>query len=124
MVGDNDAIATVAVKDIKAAKKFYEGALGLKPMPSDEPSVLIYKSGRSTVYVYMSQYAGTNKATAINWVVDDVDKTVQDLKAKGVGFEHYDMPGLVRKGDVHLTGKYKTAWFKDPDGNILAIMSQ
>jgi catechol-2,3-dioxygenase len=122
MIGDNYAIATIAVKDIQAARRFYTDILGLQPVPVTEPEVLNYKSGNSSVIVYKSQYAGTNKATAANWHVDDVEREVRDLKAKGVAFEHYDMTGLIRKGDVHVAKKFKAAWFKDPDGNILAIM--
>jgi len=123
MLADRDAVATIAVKDLKAAKKFYGDTLGLKPTPVPEPEVLNYKSGNSTVLVYKSQFAGTNKATAVTWIVDDVEGTVRDLKAKGISFEHYDFPGMTRKGDVHIAGKSKAAWFKDPDGNILAVVS-
>jgi predicted enzyme related to lactoylglutathione lyase len=123
MLADKDAIATVAVKDLKAAKKFYGDTLGLKLTPVPEPEVLNYKSGNSTVLVYKSQFAGTNKATSITWIVDDVEGTVKDLKAKGIAFEHYDFPGMTRKGDVHIAGKSKAAWFKDPEGNILAVVS-
>jgi hypothetical protein len=76
------------------------------------------------VLVYHSQYAGTNKATAATWMVDDVEGHAKDLKAKGVKFEHYDLPGMTRKGDVHVAGTMKAAWFKDPDGNILALTSE
>jgi catechol 2,3-dioxygenase-like lactoylglutathione lyase family enzyme len=123
MLANKDAVATVAVKDLKAAKKFYGDTLGLKPVPVPEPEVLNYKSGESTVLVYKSQFAGTNKATAVTWIVDDVEGTIKDLKAKGIAFEHYDFPGMTRKGDVHIAGKSKAAWFKDPDGNILAVVS-
>jgi predicted enzyme related to lactoylglutathione lyase len=123
MLADKDAVATVAVKDLKAAKKFYGDILGLKLTPVPEPEVLNYKSGNSTVLVYKSQFAGSNKATSVTWIVDDVETTVKDLKAKGVAFEHYDFPGMTRKGDVHIAGKSKAAWFKDPDGNILAVVS-
>jgi catechol 2,3-dioxygenase-like lactoylglutathione lyase family enzyme len=123
MLADKDAVATVAVKDLKTAKKFYGDTLGLKPTPVPEPEVLNYKSGNSTVLVYKSQFAGSNKATAVTWIVDDVEGTVRDLKAKGISFEHYDFPGMTRKGDVHIAGKSKAAWFKDPDGNILAVVS-
>jgi hypothetical protein len=86
--------------------------------------VLGYKSGNASVLVYVSQYAGTNQATSATWVVgDDIERLVQGLKAKGVSFEHYDLPGTTRKGDVHGTGKTKAAWFKDPDGNILALVN-
>ena len=123
MLADTDAVATVAVKDLKAAKKFYGDTLGLKAVPVPEPEVLNYKSGNSTVLVYKSQFAGSNQATSVTWIVDDVEGTVKDLKAKGVAFEHYDFPGMTRKGDVHIAGKSKAAWFKDPDGNILAVVS-
>jgi hypothetical protein len=81
-------------------------------------------SGNTRVLVYHSQYAGTNKATAATWMVSDIESLVKDLKAKGVSFEHYDMPGVTRKGDIHLAGPLKNAWFKDPDGNIIALVSE
>ena len=126
MLGDNDAIVTIAVKDLKAAKKFYESTLGLKPDSTrgGDAEVLNYKSGNSPVLVYRSQFAGTNKATAVTWSVRDTEETAKELRGKGVTFEHYDMPGMTRKGDVHIAGKIKAAWFKDPDGNILALVSQ
>ena len=103
MLSDNSAIATVAVKNLEAAKKFYEGTLGLaKVMENDE--VLAFKTGASTLFVYRSQFAGTNKAT-------------------GVTFEHYDLPRMTRHGDVHVAGTMKTAWFKDPDGNIFSLVT-
>jgi catechol-2,3-dioxygenase len=124
VLGDKDAIATIAVKDVTVAKKFYEDTLGLKPTPVQEQGVLSYKSGNSRVLVYTSQYAGTNQATAATWTVDKIDDVVRALKSKGVAFEHYDFPGVKREGDVHLTGRSKAAWFKDPDGNILALVGQ
>ena len=76
------------------------------------------------INVFRSQYAGTSQATAVTWVVgEDMQSVVQALKAKGVTFEHYDMPGLTREGDLHVGGKMKAAWFKDPDGNIHALVS-
>jgi len=124
MLGNKNAIATIAVKDIKAAGKFYGGTLGLKMADKQEPGTLAYKSRSSTIFVYPSQYAGTNKATSVTWPVgDDVEGAVQALKAKGVAFEHYDLPNTTRKGDVHLQGKVKVAWFKDPDGNIHSIVN-
>ena len=124
MLKDQNAAATIAVKDTRAAKKFYEGVLGLKPVPSgEEEEFLSYKSGNSSILVYKSRYAGTNKATAATWMVDDVEGTVRDLKGKGVTFEHYDLPEMTRKGDIHVSGDTKAAWFKDPDGNILSLVS-
>jgi catechol 2,3-dioxygenase-like lactoylglutathione lyase family enzyme len=124
MLAERDAAATIAVKDLDRAKKFYEGTLGLKPSGGQDSEVRVYQSGNSKIVVYKSQYAGTNQANAVTWGVgDDLDGIVQTLKAKGVVFEHYDLPGLARKGDVHVAGTFKAAWFKDPDGNILHINS-
>ena len=122
MLSDKDAVATVAVKSLESARKFYEQTLGLtKVMENTE--VLAFKSGRSTLFVYRSQFAGTNKATAVTWVTDEVEDVVKTLKSRGVSFEHYDLPGMTRQGDLHVAGTMKTAWFKDPDGNILSLVT-
>ena len=122
MLSDNAAIATVAVKNLETAKTFYEGKLGLtKVMENDE--VVAFKTGQSKLFVYRSQYAGTNKATSVTFVADAVDDLVQKLKARGVTFEHYDLPKMTRQGDVHVAGAMKAAWFKDPDGNILSLVT-
>jgi catechol 2,3-dioxygenase-like lactoylglutathione lyase family enzyme len=123
MFADKEAIATIAVKDLQRGKDFYLGTLGMKAFDAEEPGVLTLKSGSSKVFVYESKYAGTNEATAVTWVVDDVDGTVRDLKTKGVSFEHYELPEMKREGDVHVAGDMRAAWFKDPDGNILALVS-
>ena len=96
----------------------------MKQLPSTEKEVLNFKNGASELLVYQSQFAGTNKATAVTWNVDDVEREARALKDKGVAFEHYDMPGMTLKGDVHVAGKMKAAWFKDPDGNIHAIVGE
>ena len=124
LLAKKDAIATVAVTDLAKAKAFYENTLGLEPVEGDEGSVQSYRAGSSNLLVYESSYAGTNKATAVTWPVgDDLDAVIRDLKAKGVTFEHYEWPGMRREGDVHIAGDMKVAWFKDPDGNILNIVS-
>jgi catechol 2,3-dioxygenase-like lactoylglutathione lyase family enzyme len=126
MLGKYDAIPTVAVKNLAAAKKFYEGALGLKQVDAEGDEVVVYQNGDSRLNVYRSQFAGTNKATAVTWTVDDVEGEVRELKSKGVAFEHYDMPELKLQGDVHVAegADMKVAWFKDPDGNIFSIVNR
>ena len=123
MLGNTNAIATIGVKDLATARKFYEGKLGLKPTGPNEPGTVSYQSGSSRVLVYESQFAGTNKATAVTWALDDVKATAKELKSKGITFEHYDLPQMKLKGDVHVGGDIETAWFKDPDGNILSIVN-
>ena len=124
MLGDKDAVANIAVKNLETAKKFYEETLGLTQIGAEGQEVIVFRSGSSTIYVYKSQYAGTNQATALTWVVGkDIEGVVQELKAKGVTFEHYDMPDMTREDDIHVAGNMKVAWFKDPDGNILNIIN-
>ena len=125
MLNAKPVTATIAVKDINAAKKFYQDVVGLTPLPASEPGVAPFKSGSAEVLVYESKFAGTNKATAATWNVDDeLENVVNTLKKKGVSFEHYDMPGVTRHGDLHETGNSRAAWFKDPDGNILALVGR
>jgi hypothetical protein len=83
--------------------------------------LVVFRSGTSEINVYRSEYAGTNKATAVTWTVDNVKEEVADLKSKGVIFEHDDMPDMTCDGDVYVSGDMKVAWFKDPDGNILNV---
>ena len=125
MLNDNDIIATIAVKDLKKAQKFYEETLGLKrDSGPQQPTTLSLASGRSRLLIYESKFAGTNQATSATWAIDDVAGTVAALRAKGVRFEHYkDLPGLKVEGDLHVAGEFQVAWFKDPDGNILQIVS-
>jgi len=124
MLGDKTVFATLAVKSMEEAKKFYEGVLGLSGESKDDGGVL-YACGDAKLFVYESSFAGTNKATAVSWAVgDDLESMVKDLTAKDVEFEQYDMPGVEREGDIHLMGDLKAAWFKDPDGNILNLVNE
>jgi len=123
MLGSKDALATIAVKDLTAAAGFYENTLGLRKESSEGDQAITYVSGSSRIIVYQSEFAGTNKATTANWVVgNDLESIVKGLGGKGVAFEHYDMPGIKREGDIHIAGDLKVAWFKDPDGNILSLV--
>jgi catechol 2,3-dioxygenase-like lactoylglutathione lyase family enzyme len=125
MLGDKEAIATIAVRDLTVAAKFYGDTLGLKRGRSDESGVLTYTTGKTTLFVYPSKFAGTNQATAVTWMEDDkLEETVRTLKGRGVVFEHYDFPGTKVEGDVHIAHGQKMAWFKDPDGNIHAILGR
>jgi catechol 2,3-dioxygenase-like lactoylglutathione lyase family enzyme len=122
MLGDNDAMATIAVSDLASATRFYGDTLGLQPGEGGGPTVAVYRSGGSTIVVYESEFAGTNQATSATWGVgDEVDAIVETLGAAGVAFEHYDLPGLSLDGDVHVADGFRAAWFRDPDGNILHI---
>jgi catechol 2,3-dioxygenase-like lactoylglutathione lyase family enzyme len=121
MLGDRDVTTMIAVKDAAEAARFYEDVLGLTPLDRS-PTVMRYRSGSSTLVVYQSETAGTNRATTALWTVDDLEGTVAALRAKGVAFDHYDdLPGVTRDGDVHDLGAFRTAWFEDPSGNTFEV---
>jgi catechol 2,3-dioxygenase-like lactoylglutathione lyase family enzyme len=125
MLSEQNVMATIAVRDLPKARQFYEDILGFEPVSSENSEVVVYGSGRSRLVVYVSSFAGSNKATAATWVAgNQVDEIARDLKEKGVAFERYDMAGMAREGEVHVTGGLRVAWFKDPDGNILAMANQ
>jgi len=124
MLAKADATPMLAVKDLDRARKFYEDTLGLKAKGEWAEGVTL-ESGDTRINLYRSEFAGTNKATALTFDVDDIDKEVVELKQKGVLFEQYDLPGLQRDGDLYVgEGGFKTTWFKDPDGNILSLMEE
>jgi catechol 2,3-dioxygenase-like lactoylglutathione lyase family enzyme len=124
MLQNKEAQATVAVRDVDAARKFYEGPLGLKKAEEPEEDVLVYDTGKTRLMVYRSDFAGTNRATGVTWNVgSDLDGLVKTLGTRGVRFEHYDFPNTVREGDVHVSGPLRVAWFKDPDGNIHSLVN-
>jgi len=124
MLGNIDPFANLAVRDLAAARTFYEGVLGFEQVDAEGEELIVYKSGATVFNVYVSEQAGTNKATALTWAVGDrIGELADALKAKGVTFEHYNMPGLTLEGDVHVGGGMKVAWFKDPDGNILNLVT-
>lgn len=121
MLKDIDSTAIVAVKDISRAKDFYQNKLGLEPAQGDD-NVLSFKTGKTTLVVYVSDYAGTNKANAVVWGVGaEIDAIVADLAAKGISFEHYPDMGMDYADGIHSANGFKAVWLKDPDGNILHL---
>jgi len=125
MLADSRVVAVVAVSDLDRAREFYGGTLGLRSSGMDEPDGVLYECGGDTrLLVYQSGFAGTNEATAASWQVDDLEGEIDALKAKGISFEQYDFPGIERDGDIHVTGGLRAAWFKDPEGNILNLVSR
>jgi catechol 2,3-dioxygenase-like lactoylglutathione lyase family enzyme len=123
MLGKADATPMIAVKDLDRARQFYEDTLGLKTKEEWGGEGMTMESGDTLINVYRSEFAGTNRATALTFQVDDAEKEVGELREKGIFFEKYDLPGLRPQGDLYVgEGGFKTAWFKDPDGNILSLI--
>jgi catechol 2,3-dioxygenase-like lactoylglutathione lyase family enzyme len=125
MLNQTNVQPMLPVKDVNKAGRFYHDVLGLEEVGSEGEEAVVYKTGDTTLVVYRSKFAGTNRGTAALWEVPDVEQTVQELKGRGVRFEHYDdLPQVTRNGDVHHAGEIAVAWFKDPDGNILSIQNR
>jgi catechol 2,3-dioxygenase-like lactoylglutathione lyase family enzyme len=124
-LGDKNLTVNIAVKDLSMAKKFYEGALDLKQVGSEGLRSIMFRSGTTDLLIYQSYYAGTNHATAVTWYVgENIEDIVQTLKAKSVTFEHYDHQNVTIEVDIHIDGKMKLAWLKDPYGNILSTVNE
>ena len=124
MLQDKDSSAIVAVADLERARRFYADVLGL-PLLDDGMGVLVFRTGATSLVVYASAEAGTNRANAVTWGCGaDLDRIVAELEGKGVVFEHYpELEGSRLEGNVHVSGTMRLAWFKDPDGNVLHINS-
>jgi predicted enzyme related to lactoylglutathione lyase len=112
--------AYIPASNVGRARKFYEELVGLKPREVYAGGV-IYECGGTEVFLYPTVNAGTSKASQAFWQVDDVEAEVAQLKGRGVVFEEYDMPGVTMRNSIAVGGGAKTSWFKDTEGNILAI---
>jgi predicted enzyme related to lactoylglutathione lyase len=112
--------AYIPASDVSRARKFYEGIVGLIPK-QDYAGGVIYECAGTEVFMYPTSNAGTSKASQAFWQVDDVEAEVAELKARGVKFEEYDMLGQTMTNSILTAGGAKTAWFKDTEGNILAV---
>jgi len=121
MLTNSPIVPYIPVADMARARKFYEGKLGLKPREEYAGGVIYECGNGSWVFMYPSAGAGTSKASTAFWAVDDVAAEGLDLKAKGVVFEEYNMPGIKTVNSIATGGGAKTAWFKDSEGNILAV---
>lgn len=122
MLKDKSSSAIVAVGDIDRAKKFYRDTLGLD-LKEDMGEVLTFHTGETSLVVYRSEHAGTNRANAVVWDVGgEIDAIVASLRDKGVRFERYEGVGRYEDG-IHHAGGMKLVWFKDLDGNILHLNS-
>jgi predicted enzyme related to lactoylglutathione lyase len=120
MLSTSPIRAYIPASDVTRARKFYEGSVGLVPKQEYSGGV-IYDCGGSEVFLYPTPNAGTSKASQAFWQVSDVEAEVAELKSRGVKFEEYDMPGIQMKNSIATGGGAKTAWFKDTEGNVLAV---
>jgi catechol 2,3-dioxygenase-like lactoylglutathione lyase family enzyme len=121
MLSDAEVAASVAVKDIEAAKGWFDKMLGMSPERETADGVY-YRCGNGTMlFAYPSQFAGTAQNTVAAWRVDDLDREMEELRSRGITFEDYDLPGVKTENGVATYPDGRGAWFKDPDGNTFAV---
>ena len=121
MLQKSPMYAYIPAKDVLRARQFYENTLGFK-VKEEFAGGVIYEFGKGTgCFLYPTPNAGTSRASQAFWEVSDVEAEVAELKARGVVFEEYDIPGVQMKNSIAAGGGAKTAWFKDTEGNILAV---
>jgi predicted enzyme related to lactoylglutathione lyase len=122
MLQKSPLYAYLPAKDVGRARKFYEDKLGFKAKRETAGGV-VYEFGKGTAcFLYPTPNAGTSKASQAFWQVDDIEHEVNELKKRGVKFEEYDMPGMKTSNSIYTGGGAKAAWFKDSEGNILAVI--
>ena len=119
---DAPLYAYLPAKDLARARRFYEDQLGFRPKQEIAGGV-VYGFGKGTAaFLYPTPNAGTSKASQAFWVVDDIEREVAELKKRGVVFEEYDTPEMKTVNGIMTGGDAKSAWFKDTEGNIMAIV--
>ena len=121
MLTDHRAYATIPAADMNRAKSWYRDKLGLTPAMEDEMGCMYKLGGGTSFLLYPTPNAGKAPNTLLSFATDDVEAEVQDLRRHGVKFEDYDMPGLKTVNDIATMGQFHAAWFKDSEGNILAV---
>lgn len=122
MLANAPVTTMLPVRDLERARKFYEGALGLKPIGAKEDGKFLYAAGGGGILALFPKEAGTKADhTAISFQVPDIGAAIRELEAKGVVFEDYDLPGLKTVEHVCVLGAEKAAWFKDTEGNYLCV---
>ena len=124
MLQNSPMYAYIPAKDVPRARRFYEQMLGFKPAKELAGGV-VYEFGKGTAcFLYPTPNAGTSRASQAFWQVDDIEREVAELKKRGVKFEDYDMPGMKSENGIFTGGGARAAWFKDSEGNILAVIQE
>jgi len=123
MLQNSPLYAYIPAQDVSRARRFYEEKLGFKAAREEIAGGVVYEFGKGTAcFLYPTPNAGTSRASQAFWQVDDIEREVAELKKRGVKFEDYDMPGMKTKDGIFIGGGAKAAWFKDSEGNILAVI--
>ena len=111
----------IPASDIARAREFYEGKLGFEPRSETAGGVIYEFAAGTACFLYPTPNAGTSLASQAFWQVTNIEGLVAELKSRGVAFERYDMPEVDENG-IATGGGAKAAWFKDTEGNIMALI--
>ena len=123
MLKDAPIVPYIPASDIPRAREFYERKVGLVAREEVAGGVVYECAGGSWIFLYQSSGAGTSQASQAFWQVQDIEREVAELKSRGVVFEEYDRPGgLKTVNGISIGGGTKAAWFKDSEGNIMALI--
>jgi len=119
---DSKIVPVIAVDDLDRATAFYRDKLGLETgRVEDDPTAAYVQTGSdSWLLLYKSGYK-RGETTVASFIVSDIERTVDELRGRGVKFEDYDFPGLKTERGIATLGDMKSAWFKDTEGNTIAI---
>jgi catechol 2,3-dioxygenase-like lactoylglutathione lyase family enzyme len=122
MLQKSPMYAYIPAKDVARARQFYETKLGFK-VKAEIAGGVAYECAQGTAcFLYPTPNAGTSAASQAFWQVQDVESEVAELKDKGVVFEEYSFPEMKTQNSIATAGGAKAAWFKDTEGNIMAIV--
>jgi catechol 2,3-dioxygenase-like lactoylglutathione lyase family enzyme len=122
LLQNSQVTANIPAADLDRARRFYADKLGLAPADTSPGGLLYRTAAGTTFHLYETEHAGKAGHTVAQFQVPEVRPVVEDLRAQGVSFEHYEMPGVDWDGDVAaLGGVGHAAWFRDSEGNILCI---
>lgn len=124
MLQESPMYSYIPARDMKRARQFYEQKLGFKPKQEIAGGVVYEFGDHTSCFMYPTPNAGTSSASQAFWQVNDIDREVAELKAKGVTFEEYDMPDMKTEGGIATAGGARAAWFKDSEGNIMAVIQR
>jgi catechol 2,3-dioxygenase-like lactoylglutathione lyase family enzyme len=122
MLQHSPMFAYLPAQDLARARRFYEEQLGFRPIRPEAHGVTYEFAGQTACFLYSTPNAGTSKASQAFWRVTDVDREIAELKSRGVVFEDYPMEGTRSPSGAITAGGAKSAWFKDTEGNILALI--
>ena len=122
MLQDAPLYAYIPVKDVGRARKFYEQKVGLKAKQELNGGVVYEFGAKTACFLYPTPNAGTSRASQAFWQVNDLEREMEDLRARGIEFLEYDTADMKTRNGVFTGGGAKAAWFKDSEGNIMALI--